>query len=111
MADLKSGHWRIDGNGFKGVLKLRFDGEGNVMPGCTVYDDPICGVWDRQGGTLSFLRQCAGGDLSSVQFFHGDLDKDSGELKGWFRAFQGSGGTPRQYDFDWTATFKGVPID
>jgi hypothetical protein len=103
---LRAGNWFIDANGFEGVLTVRTDDAGNILPGSTVFGDPIIGFFNRVQEQIIFLRQSAPEGPSNVQVYTGVRGPGPDRLSGQFVAFRGTGGSPEKWLFNWRAEFR-----
>lgn len=105
---LPKGNWKINGNGWPGLLFLSVDGSGNVTG--TAYENPIQGFWDEGAQKLMFLRS-PNNDPSSSQIFTGYLfmTDNTYTLAGSFQGFAGSGGAARRTVWGWLAQQDWIP--
>jgi hypothetical protein len=107
--------WNVNGNGSKGKLHISgVDGIGNILPGSTIYGQPIFGFYDFTSARINFIRVL--GPLvpytlfnpTQQQVFNGYLFADpttaTWYLAGDFTAYQGSGGAAQRITYGWFAS-------
>jgi hypothetical protein len=108
MASIK-GPWKINGNGHPGDLWIEgVDAQGNLLPTCTVYGQPIRGFWDDASGRITFMRIINAADPSTIQVYTGHfMAPQAGAteaMAGTFEAFVGTGGSAKAPFYGWFAT-------
>jgi hypothetical protein len=108
--DLPIGRWRIEANGFVGVLLISVVVVGGRVIG-TVFGNAIRGWYDRSTGKITFVRFVGGGNFAGVnnQLYEGYIQSRAVgtatrfTLTGSFTAV-GSGTTAPLNKFGWVAT-------
>jgi len=114
---LPSGDWRINANGFKGILHIAgVDAQGNVTGTLTMSGEPPnqlnnVAYWDDTSKKINFIRVIKATDPSTFQiytgfFFPQDHTQPNGpaELTGFFEAFNGTGATAQRVLYGWVAS-------
>jgi|GEM_PF-3059399 FlaG/FlaF family flagellin (archaellin) len=108
---LPIGEWEINGNGYKGTLKiLAIDRNGNVQG--SVFDNPITGFWDEDAQKIAFIRIIDSKDPSTLQFHTGYMfstKEGAGKLytlTGSFEGFSGTGAKAQRTTYGWYAQIK-----
>lgn len=105
MAALKLGNWKINGNGFEGVLAIKeIDANGNIKGGSKAFDNEIIGFWDEDSRKITFMRLVDKTNPSTFQVYTGYLMKNLTTIAGSFEGFQGTGATAKRSVFGWFAT-------
>jgi hypothetical protein len=103
MASLIPGNWKINGNGFDGILAINNIDSNGTLVSCTVYSDPVVGLWDEASRKIVFMRLLNQSDPSTFQIYTGYLMIDNKILAGSFQGFKGTGATAVQSTFGWFA--------
>jgi hypothetical protein len=102
------GDWDLNGNGFKGVLRIvGVDSQGNLN--ATAYGDKIIGFWDEEAKAIRFERLMDPQDASRYQFYTGYMFSNPGgqfTLAGTFEGFAGSGATAERSRWAWKAQIQ-----
>ncbi len=105
--------WTIDGNGFRGMLVVNVDANGNVTGSLIggLYNEQVSGFYDANSSKLTFIRIPAMGlDTSYIQVYTGQAfasyDDPSLQygLAGTFQAFAGTAASANRSVFGWFAT-------
>ena len=114
---LPSGDWRINANGFKGILHIAgVDAQGNVTGTLTMSGEPPnqlnnVAYWDDTSKKITFIRVINAAEPSTSQTYTGFLFPQNhtqpngpSELAGSFEAFRGTGGTANRVLYGWFAS-------
>jgi hypothetical protein len=101
------GTWRINGNGYDGVLSVQqVDNRGQLI-NATVYGNAIIGFWDDVSQKLSFIRMTDPRNPKTSQVYTGYMMEHQGNgglaLAGSFEAFQGTGASAQRVVYGWYA--------
>ena len=102
-SSLTAGNWKINGNGFDGILVIKTPDANGTLVNCTVYGNPVIGFWDEPSRKITFMRIFTQSDPSTFQVYTGYLMKDKKLLAGSFQGFKGTGATAAQSTFGWFA--------
>jgi hypothetical protein len=113
---LRIGDWRINANGFGGILRINgVDAAGNVtgnvhFDGEAVNDFGGVAFWDDTSKKFTFIRKINPADASTFQIYTGYLYATNHtvpagpvDLSGSFEAFRGTGGTANRVLYGWNA--------
>lgn len=112
---LPTGDWKIDANGFRGVLTITgVDGAGNLNARTSFNGEPtnqVIGFWDDTSKKITFIRVIDPNNPSRNQIYTGfyfnnqrDHPTDlSHTLTGYFEAFQGTGAVAQRVLYGWWA--------
>jgi hypothetical protein len=107
LAQLPSGTWKFNGNGFEGELVIK-SVDGGKIEG-TVYGQPIVGTYDEKTKRLNFLVMRDPKDPTSFQAFKGYVFQNADEkqirytLAGTFVPFSAAGTADGMLEAGWYA--------